>query len=220
VNTATPTVVPILSMPFGVVPLPAAEVLNPALLNLFTAHAGAQGVAAMAAHRFRSQDDLFLWAQPPVRQLAEEMSRGLCSVVLAVNEFSQDDLQSFSLEARAWFTIIEQDGCVAAGNHPLTAWCAVYCVAAPEASSNRADSGTLRIYESRFGSMFHDPTTASMRPPYRAGHYGWRPVPGQMAVFPAAATHEIATLRAGGQLVLVTARFRFTAPGQPGIGRW
>ena len=219
-NRATPTVVPILSMPFGVVPLPAAEVLNPLLLNLFTAHVRAQGADAMAAHGFRSQDDLFLWTQPQARQLAEEMSRGLCSVVLAVNEFSQDDLQSLSIEARAWFTILEQDGCVSARNYPLTAWCAVYCVAAPEVSSTRADSGALRIYESRLGSMFHDPTTASMRSPYRTGHYGWRPVPGQMAVFPAAATHEIATLRAGGQLVLVTARFRFAAPGQPGIGRW
>ena len=45
----------------------------------------------------------------------------------------------------------------------------------------------------------------------RPGHYAWRPVPGQMAVFPAAITHEIALVRAAGALVIVTARVRFVA---------
>ena len=216
---ATATVAPILSMPFGVLPLALGQSLNPALVTLFTAHA-AQGADALAAHRYRSKDDLFLWPEPEVKQLAEEMSRGVCSVVLAVNEFSEQVLHGFSIEARAWFTILEKDGCVPAANYPLTAWCAVYCVAAPECSSERADSGVLRIHESRLGHMYHDITLASMRAPYRPGHYGWRPVAGQMAVFPASAIHEIALLRSGGQLILVTARFRFVAAGQPGIGRW
>jgi len=219
-NAATATVAPILSMPFGVVPLPGSQTLNPALHRLFTARAGAAGPDAMAAHCYRSEDDLFLWPDPSVTQLAQEMSRGVCSVVLAVNEFGADEFNAFSIEARAWFTILEKDGYVPAANYPLTAWCAVYCVAAPESSPDRADSGMLRIHESRLGSMYHDVTTASMRPPYRPGHYGWRPVPGQMAVFPAAAIHEIALLRAGGQLILVTARVRFVAAGNVSIGRW
>jgi hypothetical protein len=205
-------------MPFGVVTIPAAPSLNPALTQLFTTQT--EGTTALTAHYRRSQDDLFLWPQPQVRQLAEEMSRGVCSVVMAVNEFSEEELHRFSIEARAWFTILEQDGCVPAVNYPLTAWCAVYCVAAPEASTTRLDSGVLRICESRLSGMFHDVTTAAMRSPYRFGHYGWRPVPGQMAVFPAAATHEIAMLRSKGQLLLVTARFRFVAAGQAGLGRW
>jgi hypothetical protein len=214
-----PRVVPIFSMPFGVVPLPTAQSLNPALLALFATRA-AQASNAMTAHRYCSADDLFLWPESPVKQLAGEMSRGVCSVVLAVNEFSADALNGFSVEARAWFTILEKDGHVPATNYPLTAWCAVYCVAAPDGSSDRADSGVLRICESRLGAMYHDISMASMRAPYRQGHYGWRPVAGQMAVFPAAATHEIALMRSGGQLILVTARFRFVAAGQPSIGRW
>jgi hypothetical protein len=219
-NAASGTVASILAMPFGVVPLRGTETFNPLLVDLFTARAREPGAAAIGAQRYRSQDDLFLWPQPQVKQLAEEMSRGLCSVVLAVNEFGESELNSFSVEARAWATILEQDDHVPATNYPLTAWCAVYCVAAPEISSSRADSGMLRLHESRLGAMFRDVTTTSMRAPYRAGHYGWRPVPGHMAVFPAAATHEIALLRSSGQLILVTARFRFLAPGQAGIGRW
>jgi hypothetical protein len=41
-----------------------------------------------------------------------------------------------------------------------------------------------------------------------------------MAVFPASLTHEIALLRSTGQLVLVTVRVRFVAPGQQGVARW
>ena len=84
----------------------------------------------------------------------------------------------------------------------------------------RADSGVLRLYESRLGTMFADATNAAMRVPFTPGHYTWRPVPGQLAVFPAWLTHEIALLRAPGQLVLVTVRVRFVAPGQKGVMRW
>ena len=41
--------------------------------------------------------------------------------------------------------------------------------------------------------------------------------PGQMAVFPASLTHEIALVRSPGPLVLVTVRVRFVAPGQQGV---
>jgi hypothetical protein len=33
-------------------------------------------------------------------------------------------------------------------------------------------------------------------------------------------THEIALLRAGGELTLVTARIRFSGAGQQGFARW
>jgi hypothetical protein len=68
--------------------------------------------------------------------------------------------------------------------------------------------------------MFQDATNSAMRVPYTQSHYVWRPVAGEMVIFPASVTHEIALLRAGGELTLVTARIRFTAPGQRGLGRW
>jgi hypothetical protein len=93
-------------------------------------------------------------------------------------------------------------------------------VAAPKPSTTRLDSGLLRLYESRLGTMFADATNAAMRMPYMPAHYGWRPVPGQMAIFPGSVTHEIALVRSTEPLVLVTVRARFVGPGQQGMSRW
>jgi hypothetical protein len=142
------------------------------------------------------------------------------SVVGSLNEFTEAQLRSFKLEARAWFTVIRTNGSLPAASYPLTAWCAIYCVTAPPLSEDRADSGVVRLYESRLGTMFQDATNSAMRVPYTQSHFVWRPVAGEMIIFPASLTHEIALLRAAGELTLVTARIRFTAPGQQGLGRW
>jgi hypothetical protein len=220
-NATPPTVVPILATPFGVVPLPEAEVLNPELAALFTERMRAEVAGQQASPLcYRSRDDLLEWPQEPVRKLAEEIIRGVYTVVNAVNDFTEVQLGSFALQARGWFTVVNPNGGVPAINYPLTAWCAIYCVAASEPSASRHDSGVLRLYESRFGTMFADATTAAMRLPFRPGHYGWRPVPGQLAVFPASLTHEIALVRAPENLMLVTVCVRFVAPGQQGVAKW
>jgi hypothetical protein len=220
-SVTTPLVVPILAIPFGVVPLADAEALNPVLSALF-----AERMRADVAPRqrsplcYRSSDDLLDWPDEAVRQVTQSIFKGVNSVVSAVNEFSPTQLESFTMQARGWFTVVLPNGRVPACNYPLTAWCGIYCVAAPQIPATRADSGVLRVYETRLGTMFADATLASMRLPYKSGHYGWRPVPGQLAVFPASLTHEIALLRASGQLVLVTVRVRFVAPGQQGAAHW
>jgi hypothetical protein len=84
----------------------------------------------------------------------------------------------------------------------------------------RQDSGVLRLYEGRLGTMFADATTSSMHTLYATGHCTWRPVPGSVAVFPAWLRHEIALLRAQGELILLTLRVRFVAPGQEGQANW
>jgi hypothetical protein len=224
--TAPPlSIVPILATPFGVVPLPAAEALNPSLVELFAGRIRAGAAAPMPTSdantgSYNSRDDLLEWPEQPTRQLAAEMFRGVYSVIESVNDFHDAELRSLKLEARAWFTVIKQDGYLPATNHPLTAWCAIYCVASPGPSATRQDSGVLRLHESRLATMFQDSTTSVMRFPFTPSHYGWRPVPGQMAVFPASVTHEIAMVRSPGELVLVTARLRFVGPRQQGIGRW
>ena len=220
-TAATPNVVPILATPFGVVQLPDAEAQNAALGALFAARMHADGAGQRNNPLcYRSRDDLLEWPEEPVRQLTSAIFRGVNSVLSAVNDFTRAQLDSFALQSRAWFTIVAPNGRVPAANYPLTAWCGIYCVAAPEPSATRADSGVLRLYESRLGTMFSDATNAAMRMPFTTGHYSWRPVPGQLAVFPAALTHEIALLRSAGQLVLVTVRVRFVAPGQQGVARW
>jgi hypothetical protein len=219
-NATPPIVVPILATPFGVVPLPEAGALNSALAALFAARMAADASPQTNPLCYHSRDDLLEWPEEPLRQLAPAIFRGVDSVVESVNEFSGAQLREFKREARAWFSIVKPDGCLPGTSYPNTAWCAIYCVAAPAASSTRADSGVLRLYESRFGTMFHDPTLSVMRMPYKPNHCSWRPVPGQLAVFPASLTHEIALLRSAGELMLVTVRIRFAAPGQHGIPRW
>jgi hypothetical protein len=219
-NATPPIVVPILATPFGVVPLPEAGALNSALAALFAARMAADASPQANPLCYSSRDNLLEWPEEPLRLLAAAIFRGVYSVVESVNEFTGAQLREFKLEARAWFSIVKPDGCRPAISYPNTGWCAIYCVAAPTASSTRADSGVLRLYESRFGTMFHDPTLSVMRMPYKPNHCSWRPVPGQLAVFPASLTHEIALLRSAGELMLVTVRIRFAAPGQQGIPRW
>jgi hypothetical protein len=225
-NATPPTVVPILATPFGVVPLPEVAALNPALGALFAARAGAPADADGGRAQLpnplvhRSRDDLLEWPDEPVRRLTAGIFRGVSAVAAAVNDFSDAQLRALKVEARGWFTVIKTDGHVPAASHPLTAWCAIYCVSAPAPSATRHDGGVVRIYESRLGTMYQDATLSAMRIPFTQAHYAWRPVPGQMAVFPASLTHEIAMFRSPGELVLVTARVRFVAPGQQGVARW
>ena len=221
--TATPPrVVPLFATPFGVVAVPGAEALNPVLASLLDARATedrrdpASGCSRLA---FRSRDDLLDWADAPVRQVVAGILEGVRAVVALLNEFSDAQFATLRLEARAWFTIVRPDGCIPATSFPNTAWCAVYCVATPGPSEARFDSGVLRMHEARLAT-FSDATNCATRIPYRPGHYTWRPVAGELAVFPASLTHEIALLRAASPLVLVTARVRFVAPGQTGLPWW
>lgn len=217
---ALPIVLPLFATPFGLVTVPKAEDLNPQLIDLFKQRATKDRARRPSGMVYRSDDDLFDWPEQAPRELAGEIFRGVCSVIETLNVFEPGKMSSFSLEARGWFTILEQNGSVSAASYPLTAWCALYCVAAPEPPATRQDSGVLRLYESRLGTMFQDATNAAMRVPFTRGHYAWRPVAGQLAVFPASLTHEIALLRSPEPLILVTARVRFVAPGQQGLGRW
>jgi len=222
--SATPwSVVPIFATPFGVVPLPEAEELNPVVAKLLTARAQADGAGMSHVSGplcYVSGDDLLDWSDEPVRKVGGEVVRAVRSVVAAVNEFTEQQWQSLAVQARGWFTIVRQNGCLAARSYPLTSWCAIYCVESPPPSPERRDSGVLRLYESRLGTMFTDASNSVTRIPYTPGHYSWRPVPGQVAVFPASTTHEIALIRAPGQLLMLTLRVRFVAPGQEGLSRW
>jgi hypothetical protein len=217
------SVVPIFATPFGVAKLAGADELNPVIAARCTARAAADGAGSARASNpfcYISADDLFDSPDEPFGRLTAAILRGVWSVVAATNDFSHAQLHSFTLQARGWFTIVRRDGCLPATSYPLTSWCAIYCVEAPEPSLERADSGVLRLYESRLGTMFSDATNSVARIPYTPGHYTWRPAPGQMAVFPASITHEIGLIRAPGRLILVTLRVRFVAPGQEGLSRW
>jgi hypothetical protein len=219
-NAAAPTVMPILATPLGLAAIPDAEQLNPALRAVFAQRAAADRRTAQNPLRFLSTDDLMQWPDPPVQRLAQGIAGAVYSLVGSVSDISEAQLGSCKLEMRAWFTVVRSNGSVPATNYPLTAWCAIYCVAAPPPADDRPDSGVVRLYESRLGSTFQDATNSTMRIPFSQTHYAWLPKAGSLVIFPASLTHEVALLRAAGELVLVTARCRFVAPGQQGFSRW
>lgn len=215
-----PTVVPILAIPLGRVTLEGADTINTALAEHVDVRRALEGVRAPNPRVYRSADDLFERAEPAVRQLAAELVRGATAIITSINELSEDEFRALRLEVRGWFTHIAQHGCVPAANHPLSAWCALYCIKAPLPSPQRQDSGAIRFYQSGFGTMLQDASNAQLRMPFVTGHYTWRPSAGEMVVFPAATLHEVALLHAPGELVLASARLRFIAPGQEGLSRW
>jgi len=222
-STPAVHIVPIFATPFGVVTLPDAAALNPALAALFTARTTPQWRAARGepgALMFRSRDDLLEWPEEPVRRLTQSILAGVRAVAGSISELTEQEFGALQVEARAWFTLVRPDGCVPSTSYPNTSWLAVYCVTAPEASKARVDSGALRLHESRLLTMFQDPTQGGVRLPYRSGHCTWRPVPGEMAVFPAALTHEIALLRSSGTLTLVSVRARFVGSGGAWMPPW
>jgi len=216
------SVVPIFATPFAVMELPAALPTTPVVAQLLARHAAAKLGTAPAAARlcYESRDDLLEWNEEPVRQLCSEILRGVWSTVAAVTTLTSEQLATLSMQARGWFTVIQQNGCVQAASHPLTAWCGIYCLEAPQPSAERSDSGVVRLYESRLGTMFSDATNSALRVPFNHGHSSWRAVPGQLAVFPGSLTHEIPLVRSAGPLTLITVRTRFVGPGQEGLSRW
>jgi hypothetical protein len=219
------SVMPIFASPFGVVPLPEAETRNPALCELLRARAAADargGAPGSTPLCYLSADDLLEWgrASPALGRTCTDILGGVLAVVEAVNTFAPGQLQSFTAQARGSFAIVRPNGSVPAVHQPQSAWCAIYCAAAPPPSEVRQDSGLLRLYEGRLGTMFADATTSSMHTLYATGHCTWRPVPGSVAVFPAWLRHEVALLRAPGELILLRLRVRFVAPGQDGQVNW
>jgi hypothetical protein len=102
----------------------------------------------------------------------------------------------------------------------MASWYALYCVAAPTVAAARADSGVLRLYAVHHATMFMDAANWRLRPPFETGHHLWRPVAGQMAVFPAAIAHEVALNRTAEDLLLVAARLRFAHPDQGATPSW
>jgi hypothetical protein len=222
-SSAAVHVVPIFATPFGVVSLPDAALLNPALAALFTVRTPPEWRDAgggPGALMFRSRDDLFEWPEEPVCKLLREILSAVNAVAASISGLTEQEFGTLQLEARAWFTLVRPDGYVPSASYPNSSWLGVYCVAAPEASTARVDSGVLRLHESRLVTMFQDPTQGGMRLPYRSGHCTWRPVPGEMAVFPAAITHEIALVRATGTLILVMVRARFVGSGGAWMPPW
>ena len=218
-----PTVVPIFATPFAIVTVPSAESLNPALAPLLRERATeTQRDLELARDPlcFRSRETLFELKDEAVVGLKHEMLAGLCTAVMAANLYSEAEFDQLGLQVRARFAIIRPDGSIPATTIPMASWVAVYCVLAPPPTPSRQDSGVLRLYATRHGSMFMDAANWRLRAPFGAAHHLWPPVPGQMAVFPASILHEVALNRTDEELLLVLARSRFAHAGQGSMPPW
>lgn len=219
-SAASLTVMPILATPLGIATIPNADPLNRELSSLFAQRVAADATALGNPLRYVSRDDLLEWHDAPARRLGRHLIGAVYSLLGNISDLGEAQLRALKLEARAWFTVLRGNGALPAANYPMTAWCAMYCVAAPVAVGARADSGVVRLYESRLSTTFQDATTAALRIPFSSSHYSWRPVAGQLVIFPASLTHEVALLKSPEHLILVTARLRFVGAGQEGYARW
>jgi hypothetical protein len=218
-----PSITPIFATPFAVVPTGIPPDLNTALASLFLSRATEDYRDASApreARCFRSREELFEWPDEPVAQLRRHMLRGICSAVMGVSHHTAAEFNALGLQARARFFIVHADGAIAASSAPMASWYALYCVAAPAPAAARADSGVLRVYAVRAANMFLDAANYQLRAPFAATHHIWRPVPGQMAAFPASILHEVALNRSDGSLVLVGVRVRFAHSKQAALPPW
>jgi hypothetical protein len=216
-------ITPIFATPFAVVPLAAAAALNPALATLLRGRAAEEhrDPALPSDPRcFRGREDLFEWDEPTVALLRQAILGGACAAVMAANLYPEAEFDGLGVQARARLVIVRPDGCLPAASMAMASWYAVYCVAAPLRPSPREDSGSLRLYAVRQAMMFKDAANWRLRPPFGTGHHRWRPVAGQMAVFPASIAHEVALNRTEEDLVLVTARLRFAHAGQTAGPPW
>jgi hypothetical protein len=219
----TVNLVPILATPFAAVSVPQAADLSPALVPFLRERATAE--RAEPALRpdplcFRSREDLFEWPDAPAVALQQALLAGVCAAVMDANSYAPAEFGKLGIHARARFAIVRPDGAIPAATAPLASWCAIYCVAAPPASSARADSAVVRLYAVRGGMTFIDAANWRMRAPFAASHHIWRPVPGQMAVFPASMLHEVALNRGDSDLILVMLRARFAHPGPSTLPPW
>jgi hypothetical protein len=217
------SLVPIFATPFAVVPLARGAELNAPLAALLLSRATEeyrdQSLPADPAC-FRGREDLFDWKDELVGELRRELLAGLCTAVMAVNLYSEAEFNALGLQARARFSVVGPDGCIPAATAPMASWFALYCVAAPPPAPARIHSAVLRLYAVREGTMFMDAANWRLREPFAGGHHVWRPVPGEMAVFPASILHEVALNRTSSHLVLVSARVRFAHAGQTATPPW
>ena len=216
-----PMPVPIFATPFAVASVQGGAELNPRLAALFLSRATENYRDPALPHDplcFRSREEVFEWHGEVVGQLQRAILAAVCTAVQAASEHTEAEFAQLRVQARARFALVHPNGCLPAATAPMASWYALYCVTAPPAVADRTDSAALRVYAIRHGTMFKDAVNWRLRPPYGDSHYLWRPVAGQVAIFPAAILHEVALNRSQADLVLVMVRVRFVEGAQGGEG--
>lgn len=214
---------PIFATPFASLQLPVTVEFNMELQQLLHGRVGAQHRCAHKPNNpllFQGRDELFAWQDPAVLQLRAHMLRALASVVAACNEYTDQEFGELAIDARGHCARILPDGFLPTASYTQATWCMVYCVTAPELTTDRPANAVLRIYETRLGNTLIDASNWRLKPPFGLAHHVWRPTPGYMAVFPASLPHEISLLQGRGELLLAIARARFATPGQTDLPPW
>jgi hypothetical protein len=208
---------PLFAVPFAALPLDVTPDVNASLAQWLLTQASENWrdpAWPPDALCFRGRQTLFQAPHAGLATVRAEMMSALCAVVMAANRFTEAEFDALGVQARARLVVVRPNGCLPALSLPLASWCALYCVSAPPPSSARGDSAALRLYETRMASMFMDASNVRLQAPFNPGHHVWRPMPGLMAVFPAAIMHEIALNRGDRELILIQAQVRFAQAAQ------
>ena len=105
---------------------------------------------------------------------------------MAANLYTEEQFDALGMQARARFVIVRPNGALPPRKLPLASWCAIYCVCGPRPQSRPAArqrrAAAVRATASAACSWM--PPTGPLRQPFTHGHHLWRPIPGEMAVFP------------------------------------
>ena len=221
--SSPPALRAIFATPFASLPLSSGSTLNPALAALLRARTQPEQREPSTlenALTFRSREDLFGWADEPMRQLQAEMLGALAAIVNAASLYPEDHIARLRLQARARFVVVRPDGCLAGSAANNCSWCMIYCVAAPRPPDSRWDSGAVRLFDLRMRTGFVDAGNAMLRPAFNVNHHIWQPTPGYMTAFPSGIGYEVALNRTPEDVILVIARARLEAAGQESALPW
>jgi uncharacterized protein (TIGR02466 family) len=141
---------------------------------------------------FESRFNLFRWPEGCVQELRRFMLDTVARSVLALTTLTAADLARLTFQNHTWFHITRYAGSFVAHNHPMASWSAVYCVRAGEELPEHPGSGILRFFDPRSGAnAYVDPTSQSMKAPYRVRMAEIRLAEGQIVVFPSYLFHEV-----------------------------
>ena len=177
---------PIFATPFASLQLPITVGVNCESQQLLLGHVTAQYRCPQKSNNpllFQGRDDLFERPQPPIQRLRAQMLRALATAVAACNEYTEQEFGELSVQARAHFARVAPDGFLPDTSYAQATWCAIYCVAAPELTTDRPLNAVLRLYETRLANTLLDASNWRLKPPYSLAHQAWRPAPGTWSCF-------------------------------------
>lgn len=211
---------PMFAVPGVIAQLPACEVLNRELRELFLARA-AEGDKYRNpdpfTHRnealFESNFRLFDWPQPCVRKLREFCFQTLYRMIGELNGYDKDTLRRLHMASESWFHVTRRGGYFGPHNHPMHSWSGVYCVSHDGDDPESASGKLTMINPSAMSTMYVDMANFNMKAPYRMTNQMLRLRPGELVLFPSWILHHVMPYEGDDIRITVAFNARFKLEG-------